>query len=168
MISSRKAMNIRNGAISLLVSAISLVLIPSLKAQANPAACNLVIREVRSQIQQRHRVSVLDVNQYSLEILGYANPLYDSIRLRNAGYSLTISDSPAALSFLKSPQIMRSYAQKIADACPSAAVVSFDLERSDRLAPPFGLDPEGQMQPFECVSPDLASDPMPWGYSICP
>jgi hypothetical protein len=155
-----------NRAVVLSIGAISLILITGLEAQANPATCNSVIREVRSQIQQRHRVTVLRDREYSIEDAGYANPLYDAIRSRNIGYELDIAHDAAGLNFIHSPATMRAYAQKIADHCPSAALVSFGLDQTD-AGSILGLDHDGQMFHFECVDHDLASSPMPWGYTVC-
>jgi len=90
------------------LSAISLVLITDLEAQANPVSCNSVIREVRSLIWQRHGVTVLRVRETSLEDSGYANPLYDAIRARTTGYTLDLAYNTAGLNLIHSPQTMRA------------------------------------------------------------
>lgn len=132
--------------------------------------CQAVIQEVSDSLVNRHGVGLASVSSGSVEDSGYDIPLSPTGEPFPRSYRFSLANSTDAEasrseSFLGSPSLMGSYAQAISDRCRPASLVIFGLDRTG-FGILYGLNEEGEMQPFECVEvePDLRPETLEWGY----
>ena len=138
--------------------------------------CNLVIREVRTEIWQRHSVAVVAASQDHLSTRNWRLPVDQSGRVLTRRYKIVLSynadpnSTQRSINFLRSPVTLRTYAQKIRDRCRPVAMVIFGLDQTT-FGVDFGVDNKGRMFMLECTGYGFGDPrnpkPMPWGRTIC-
>jgi hypothetical protein len=85
---------------------------------------------------------------------------------RSQRYSFVMKSSFGQKNVMNSPKFMTEISRKIFDNCPSVGIVNFGLESSGHYVA-FGLFPNGQIKPFECIVPDGTRRILKWGQTFC-
>jgi hypothetical protein len=158
--------------------AITVLCSTAVRAEDSDAnSCNVALASAKRFLQGKTTVytHVLELsNQYQ----GYPSG-------RSLGYIIVLNDgerssphrigppSPAwnkAAGVMKSPQLQKSVATQIIQACSTIGAVTFvlDVPRSSQWEVVFGIMPDGAIDEFQCVdNPRRHSNSLDWGFIYC-
>jgi hypothetical protein len=158
--------------------AITVLCSTAVRAEDSDAnSCNVALASAKRFLQGKTTVHthVLELsNQYQ----GYPSG-------RSLGYIIVLNDgerssphrigppSPAwnkAAGVMKSPQLQKSVATQIIQACSTIGAVTFllDVPRSSSWDIVFGIMPDGTIAEFQCVdNPRQRSNSLAWGFIYC-
>lgn len=145
---------------------ISLAIIPlitnfisALPAQANSEQqCLAKIANAQQKLQGSLNVDIITKID---DLSKYRN---DHPKGRPMSYTFGFK-GPAAETLMKSVLLQQSIVNQIIAKCPSFSVVRFGYWNSGWVHT-YGLMPNGNIQPFECVEPDIGNK-LKWGQVFC-
>jgi hypothetical protein len=158
--------------------ALTLVYSTAVRAEDSDAdSCNASLASARRFLQGKTTVHT--------HVLELSQQYQDHPSVRSLGYTIVLNDeerssphrigppSPAwnkAAGVMKSPQLQKSVATQIIQACSTIGAVTFvlDVPRSSPWEVVFGIMPDGAIAEFQCVeNPRRQSNGLDWGFIYC-
>lgn len=142
---------------------VSMAIAPISPARAQRNSCQTAVRLARGEIEQDYGVDVKNVSQFSITDRYYSAVVDRNGDRRTAAYRFDLEFDQSTRSFMRSPVLMKRFAQEIANSCGDVAMVTFNTFTEIPWYEVFGVNRDIKMFRFPCNDNAATQRPIPWG-----